>query len=158
MTTIVFSRREGLMAADSRAYSGGALPIGQKDKLMRLADGSIAGVSSRVVGASRFYRAWVEDRTPIPAEVAKDIVALRVSEYGEVFYMSGAEAETGPLNGDFFAIGTGDCFALGAMLAGAKVIRAVEIAIALDIWSGGPIVTLPVRPAKKRVRQHRPNS
>lgn len=48
MTTIAY--RNGVMAADTRAYSGGKLPIGTKTKIERLEDGTLLGVSSITPG------------------------------------------------------------------------------------------------------------
>ena len=45
---------------------------------------------------------------------------------------------------DFYAIGSGNELALGAMAAGADARRAVEIAIMLDTSSGGEIHTMNV--------------
>ena len=42
------------------------------------------------------------------------------------------------------AIGTGESFAIAAMLAGANATRAVRIACKIDVLSGGPVKTIKV--------------
>jgi len=49
------------------------------------------------------------------------------------------------------AMGSGATYALGAMYAGADLVKAVEIASKLDIYTGGEIqlIDIPVRPPKQ---------
>jgi len=140
MTTVVF--RNGVMAADRRAYSGDKVPVGSKTKIKRLKDGSLLGISSTVVGASATLEAWVEAGCPQPSNSdmqPEHFELLLVRPNGEVFYTSGNLSLSGPLEADFFAIGTGSCYALGAMEMGAGPEHAVEIASRLDVWSGNGI-------------------
>lgn len=46
----------------------------------------------------------------------------------------------------FYALGSGSTVAMGAMQQGASAVEAVEAAIALDIYSGGPIRVLKQEP------------
>jgi ATP-dependent protease HslVU (ClpYQ) peptidase subunit len=43
-----------------------------------------------------------------------------------------------------FAMGTGESFAAGALLAGADSLRAVEVAVQKDIYTGGKITVLEI--------------
>ncbi len=140
MTTIAY--RGGWMVSDSRAFSGERLPIGTKDKLFSLQDGGCVGVSSSNPGVSERLVRWLDAGSPekdYPLEGA-NFVALLVSATGEVFYYKDSQFPSGPLKTDFFAIGTGAEYAMGAMAQGASAIDAVHIAIQLDVWSGGIIV------------------
>lgn len=49
MTTIAY--RDGMMAADSRAYAGNASPVGSKTKINRLKEGSLFACSTSKTGA-----------------------------------------------------------------------------------------------------------
>lgn len=147
MTTIVY--RDGVMAGDTRAYSGDKSPIGYKAKIRRLADGTLFGVSSNNVGADAVLQRWVEGGCvpPDSGDLKPDsFELLLVRPSGEVFYANSNLDLTGPLTADYFAIGSGNQFAQGAMAMGADARQAVQVGIDLDIWSGGPITTLEWEP------------
>jgi hypothetical protein len=63
---------------------------------------------------------------------------LVVYPTGRVFYWDGSPTFV-EMHGPFFAAGSGQDFALGAMAAGADARRAVEIAIQFDTQSGGRV-------------------
>jgi hypothetical protein len=142
MTTIVY--RNGVMVSDSRAYSGGALPIGAKSKIQRLNDGTLVGVSTITPGGSEAIMRWVVDGCPdnpdykLPEKFSMIMAKLN----GSVYLANDALMLSGPLMGEMFAIGTGSEYALGAMKYGASPIAAVEIACQLDVWSSEPIYCL----------------
>lgn len=46
---------------------------------------------------------------------------------------------------DVFAVGSGSPYALGALAAGASVKRSVEVAVGLDLFSGGSVNSLVVK-------------
>jgi ATP-dependent protease HslVU (ClpYQ) peptidase subunit len=143
MTTIAY--RDGVMAADSRAYAGDSSLIGTKTKIHRLDDGTLFGSSSRTVGADAFLRRWVESGCAPPQSDGlkpDTFEVLLVRKDGSVFYAHDNLELTGPLTCDFFAIGSGDTYAKCAMLMGADAVRAVEIAGQLDVWTGGPTSVL----------------
>lgn len=143
MTTIVY--RDGVMAADRRAYSGDKKGIGAKTKIHRLDDGTLWGVSSSNVGADALIRRWVEGGCgdASPDQLKPDsFELLLVRPNGDVFYANGNLDLTGPLKADFFAIGSGDHFAMGAMAMGASAAKAVQIASDLDLWSGEGMTVL----------------
>lgn len=142
MTTIAY--RDGVMAADSRAYSGGRPPIGCKAKIKRLADGTLIGVSSTVPGRGEAVIAWFEaganpEKVP-PGDPSHRLLAVKPG--GEVLFSHDAYSISGPLTGEFFAVGSGEEYALGAMAMGASAERAVEVACDLDVWSALPITVL----------------
>ena len=105
MTTIAY--RDGVMAADSRAYSGTRFPVGSKVKCRRLEDGTLLGISSTVPGEAEAVARWFEagaDPKAGPASEPKHTL-LAVRPNGEVFYSDDSYFLSGPLSGEFFAIG-----------------------------------------------------
>jgi ATP-dependent protease HslVU (ClpYQ) peptidase subunit len=143
MTTIVY--RDGVMAADSRAYSGDKHPIGAKTKIHRLGDGTLFGCSSSNVGADSILRRWVESgcQPPQGSDLKPDSFELLiVRKSGDVFYAHDNLDLTGPLTAEFHSIGSGNQYAMGALSMGADAVRAVEIAAQCDVWTGGPITQL----------------
>lgn len=143
MTTIAY--RNGVLAGDSRAYSGERMPIGTKTKVHRLSDGSLFGVSSGCIGADALVRAWVEDGCkPEQKDQVKpeNFQLLLIRPNGDVFFARDNLSLSGPLVAPYVAIGTGAEYAMGAMEMGADSATALSVAIKLDPFSGGPITTL----------------
>lgn len=143
MTTIAY--RAGVMAADTRAYSGDKVPIGFKTKIHRLSDGSLFGCSSSSVGADGLLRRWVDGGCqPCKSDDLKPdgFQLLLIRPSGDVFYAKDNMELTGPLSAAYFAIGSGDQFALGAMAVGASAKKAIEAAATLDPWTGGEITVI----------------
>lgn len=147
MTTIAF--RAGMLAADSRAWSGDKTPIGSKQKIRELADGSLIGISTNIPGYAEALWKWVEagrvfaDAPKSNRETNFEI--LLVDPEGQVFYANDEFHFTGPLTDEFFAIGSGGHYALGAMRHGASALEAVECGCALDVWSSHPVYTLELK-------------
>lgn len=141
MTTIVY--HDGVMYADSLAYQGRYdAPIGTKSKIYVAKDGTAIGVSSSCVGAGEQILRWYEDgQDPkgLPAGSPSDCQILMVKRDGSVFYAKDSLCFSGPLTGDFWAIGSGDRYALGAYRAGVSARTALEIAISIDPFSGLPV-------------------
>jgi len=142
MTTITY--RDGILASDSRAYSGGSTPIGQKQKIWQLECGTMFGVSTVHPGLSEQVAAWIsseQNRDYLPP-VDPTFTALLIDPLGQVFIAIDSYFFTGPLTGDYFAIGSGDHYALGAMAMGASAVEAVEVAMVHDAWTGGRICSI----------------
>jgi ATP-dependent protease HslVU (ClpYQ) peptidase subunit len=147
MTTIAY--RAGVIAADSRAWSGDKMPIGNKQKIRRLADGSLLGISTNIPGFAEALWKWIEagrvynDAPKANREMNFEI--LLVDPEGQVFYANDEFHLTGPLEAQFFAIGSGAQYALGAMRHGADAEAAVECGCALDVWSSHPVYALDLK-------------
>lgn len=140
MTTIVY--RNGVLAGDRRAYSGEKTPIGSKRKVHRLEDGTLFGCSSSNVGADALIKRWIAKGCPPPEggePIPDHFQVLIVRPNGEVFYAKNNLDLSGPLEAPFFAIGSGEAFALGALEMGASAVQAVEIACRLDPWTGNGV-------------------
>lgn len=130
------------MASDSRAYGGSyqASP-GAKRKVHRLPDSSLVGITSAKLGEPNRFLEWLRagaDRGAWQGE-APDLRALLVKPDGTLWLADCSLVFSGPITAEFYAIGSGADFALGAMAIGADAERAVEAAISLDPHSGGPI-------------------
>jgi ATP-dependent protease HslVU (ClpYQ) peptidase subunit len=139
----VIAYKDGIMAADSRAYAGNKLWIGSKQKIRLLADGTLIGASSTHVGGSQWALDWYAKGCP--AEPGKEVNLpetfnlIAVKPDGHAFMAVNLGALTGPLDAVFFAVGSGEEYALGAMANGATAIEAVKIACRLDVWSELPL-------------------
>ena len=142
MTTIAY--RKGTMAADTRAYAGKSLPIGSKHKIEKLDDGTLIGVSTTQPGGAENVRRWYKEgcQKEVDYNLPDNFELLAVKANGEVYYGKDAYMITGPLEGEFFAIGSGQDFALGAMAGYHHAEKAIEIACLLDVWSSLPIDVL----------------
>lgn len=143
MTTIAY--RDGVMAADSRAYAGYNAALGNKTKIRRLDDGTLIGCSSTVPGFGEAVLDWYArggKPDDAPKAEASKFSLLVVKPDGSALYASDAFHLSGPITAAFYAIGSGEGPAQGAMHAGASAKQAVEIACRVDVWSGLPVMTL----------------
>lgn len=148
MSTIAY--RAGVLAADTMAYGGRytASP-GAKWKIWRLANGDRIGVSSSIVGAGERLRDWFAlgpDR-PAMTEPPSAFHLVLVTAAGEVFIGMDSVHLSGPIDGEYFAVGGGADYALGAMAMGATAEKAVRIASQFDQFTGGEIRALRPEPA-----------
>lgn len=151
MSTIAY--RNSTMAADTRAYSGGRQPTGTKCKIRWVPGDYLIGASSSVPGACEavmnhieanlediLHGAFLENLPGIDSFTA---LLIAPGEDGPLAYLfEGKLCPSGPIQGEFFAIGSGSEFALGAMEMGAEAHEAVLVACRLDPWSDLPIDTL----------------
>lgn len=137
MTTIVY--RDGKMAADSRAYAGDKHPIGNKVKIRRLKDGTLIGCSTTIPGGGEAVLDFFEKGRPADFTVPESFTFLMAKPNGEVFYATDSDFLSGPLTGDFFAIGSGEAYAHGALEMGATAVEAVRVACKCDTFTALPI-------------------
>lgn len=146
MTTIVY--RDGTMAADSRAYAGDRNPIGYKIKIRAAVVDDVAylvGVSTPAPGYGEAVLNWFEagmnmhDTPPMPEQ---GFTLLAVDAAGQGYYASNSFYLSGPLEAPWWAIGSGDEFATGALERGSSAVEAVQVAKKHDQWTDGPIHTL----------------
>lgn len=155
MTTIVF--KDGVLAADSRAYAGGSASLGMKIKIRRLADGSLVGVSTTVPGLGEAVMTWLDNNRHhdyLPNFPEPNFTALLIDPAGQVFFFNGTWMPAGPIWAPYFAIGSGEEIAKGALEMGADPIQAIAIAIRHDTWSGAPIVSLNLHDEENCVHVH----
>lgn len=140
MSTIAY--RDGIMAADTRAYGGRYEPSpGRKAKIHRLYDGSIVGLSTATIGLSERYVAWLRDGAD-PAKMTDkiDIRVIMVKPDGKLYVADDSPYFAGPIETEFYAIGSGTCYAMGAMSMGATAEEAVRVACEHDPHTAAPIM------------------
>lgn len=144
MSVVVY--RDGVLAADSKAYGGKyQTSPGLKRKVHRLPDGTRVGVTTCVIGMAERFVQWMEagaDPEGWGADPKPDLRAIIVRPDGQVFLCDDGLHFSGPIETSRYAIGSGAEFALGAMSMGADAVRAVEVACEHDFHSGGPVISL----------------
>lgn len=136
MTTIAY--RDGVVAADGRSTRGGLILPGSCTKLFRLDDGSIVAMVGDVA-LGYAYRDWLNtpgDREKPDLGDSK-IVRFRLGQVS-VHERDGYYVEEAP----FCAWGSGSASALAALHMGASAQEAVQIAMLVDPYSGGEIITM----------------
>ena len=139
MTTIVTDGTT--MAGDSQSNGPYTLPTGFCK--VRLIKGALIGCAGRMAQAELFFKWWADrcrdDSQPKVDDNFEALVVIdgRVWTYDDRF---------SPINvGEPAATGSGQSFAMGAMLAGASPKEAVEIAMRLDTDTGGRIRVIGTR-------------
>jgi len=139
-----------VLASDSLSSANGKYS-GHVVKVERI-NGWLIGVSG-MCGVAREFFAWFEEnckdeklrRPPSTLLVDDDknpISVLLVSNKTGAVYMIDGLGYPFRVHGKFFAIGSGESHAMGAMAAGADAIKAVRIAITFDCYTGGPVRVL----------------
>lgn len=108
-------------------------------KVTRSKVGHLGGAAGHATGLVALH-GWIEGGCEgDPPRYEKGVMdGIVVYPTGRVFYWDGSAALL-EMHGPFFAAGSGQDFALGAMAMGATARRAVETAIQFDINSGGGI-------------------
>lgn len=145
MSVVVY--KDGVLAADSKAYGGKyQTSPGWKRKAHRLEDGTRVGVVSAVLGEPERFVAWLRAGGDPEAWKGEkpDVRALVVRPNGALFLHDESLTPSVPIECEFYAIGSGGEFAMGAMAMGADVEEAIRVAIRFDVNSGGePLVLRP---------------
>ncbi len=140
MTTIAYSK--GSIACDSRMCNSSMIMTDSIKKVHVLTDGTHVAFAGSVGDIETFRRAMV-DEGPFSIDDKYDfenVDAIAVTPDGKLFYFCDEFTNFVELKGrEHFAIGSGGDFALGALLAGADLQKALEIAISQDSGSGGEI-------------------
>jgi len=133
MTTIAYDGK--IVAADSMCLGECHYRV---NKLTRT-HGKIIGCSGGWSESNRFIR-WMKDNCPAGSrpEFSEEFNALVVHLDGS-YRVFEKELEPMAFEDRFFAIGSGQAAAMGAMRAGANAKRAVEIACDVDPYSRGPV-------------------
>lgn len=149
MTTIVYDKRNKIIAADSRnTDNGGARWL--VDKIEKLPDGSVFIGSGHLytIGQCKHWakQGFAEAKRPdftffLEDMEERDFSCLHISKDGETVTLIDAEMCIQPVINNFMAIGSGAAYALGALEAGASAVEAVEIACLHDGYSCLPVTT-----------------
>lgn len=134
MTTIAF--RDGALAADTGVNAGGSISF-HRCKLRRIGDAiyGFCGAAQLQNVVFDYFEIPKGDKPKFDDELFVNV--LKVNQDG--VFMIERNLEPYPVNGDFYAIGSGSDLALGAMATGASAVRAIEIAIEFDDATCGTV-------------------
>lgn len=138
MTTIVCTRSS--IFADKRSTGGHIMRV---TKLFRV-NGSIIGIAGNIEQALRFVE-W--RRTPEAKPAFADnsnFAALELTADGGIIWW-GAEMVGIPVEDEYFAIGSGSAYALGALAMGASPKDAIKIASRWDEATGSEVQSMTLR-------------
>ena len=142
MTTLAYCAASGRLAADTMAIHGNMV-LGAKWKIGRIGPVLFGATGTSSAGCRRFIDWCRYGLAGMPPHAGDDH-----SGYMGFLFPGGDQIIQVCQNGinevsaPRFAAGSGKKFALGAMYAGAPPRRAVEIALALDIYTNGDIVEI----------------
>jgi hypothetical protein len=137
MTTIAF--RWGVLASDSMCCRGSWINPYPAEKLFRLPDGGVAGVTGEYAEAMGFV-AWLQGHEQADRPPLSEASVIRLHKDGSLtIYEGSASYDIKP---DFAAFGSGGMAANAAMYMGADAAKAIEVASLLDDGTGGKIVTM----------------
>lgn len=141
MTVIAY--KDGILAADS-AFIQCDQMWGTAEKIWRRDDGTLVGGHGSA-GFCEAFRAWVmggEEGEAPRAEKTEDGYSdgliVRPDGTIEVHTPDGVI----PFAGPFYAMGSGEALALGAMAAGLSAPEAAAVACEFNIYCGGPVTVL----------------
>lgn len=141
MTTLAYSRKENVIAVDSRMTSDDIVQSDKFEKWLTGESGDIYFIVGCVSDAKRLMEAVESGCDEMDDTNAVQANLVRVSgepciigvDSGFLFYDKLDDAE-------FRALGTGQHFALAALDLGKTAKQAVEYAMTRDIYSGGKVV------------------
>lgn len=151
MTTIAY--KQGIMACDSQATAGDTI-VSYKQKKIYKVNGHLIGCAGRLsecIAFVDYFRKLMvvqearQNGVPmdsLPPFEAENFMAIVVDPEREVSIFEGGN-DIIPAE-DPVAIGSGGVYATAAMKAGADAKRAVEIAIEMDVFSGGDVQVVEV--------------
>jgi hypothetical protein len=137
MTTLAY--RHGVLAADSLTTSNGYRD-GQAIKIRKLGPLLVGGCGTSAI-CEQFVD-WVKNGMKGDSPwTGKDAGNSMVVLPDDTILVWG---HNGPWRSrsDFYAMGSGELLALGAMAHGANAAEAVEAAMRFDVHSGGPVRTI----------------
>lgn len=147
MTTIAY--RDGLLVADSRISAESYL-VGASSKMVELPGGHVfASAGTTRVNQLLAYRLGrlkealeIEAGASLPLEMEADLSrdswsGILVRADGVLFELEGCMSLT-RIDAPFYAFGSGQYLALGAMAKGADALEAVRIAAEFDLFTGPP--------------------
>ena len=130
MTTVVCTREE--MASDSQ-LSGDYRASAKK--LWKI-KGGVVGIAGQYAACVQFVK-WLKGEQDDPPDM-EEVDAMVVTATGRILHYN-SSTEPFEVEDDFSAIGSGAQAAMAAMHMGASVERAIEVACAVDVGSGGKV-------------------
>jgi len=139
MTTVAF--KGGVLAADTQITSGSEAVEGSISKLAKC-ENFMGGGCGNLIDMCKFL-SWVEEGAD-PKHFPKftdNFTGLLVGKGGKVCFVR-SDGISRPVEAPFYAIGSGEEVAKGALVAGATAGEAVQAAIHIDLYSGGSVEAL----------------
>lgn len=138
MTTIAY--RDGVLASDSLATRNPWKLPGSTEKLFRMEDGGMAGVTGDYAPAVRYVE-WLNSDQETDEPTLGDATVIRIlPDLTCMIYEAGGSYIEDVTT--FCAWGSGMPCALAALHMGASAAKAVAVAAVIDTHSGGDIVTM----------------
>ncbi len=145
MTTIAY--KDGVIAADSQVNDGDMIAPEKCKKLHKLADGSVYAFTGLLAHGMELLSYLTDPEGSMPCWSGGATIGIIARPNGKVYTYEGR----GPwlkVDGNIGAWGSGQPYALGALLAGADAVKAVKIAKKLDPSTGGAVKSIVVKAAK----------
>lgn len=145
MTTIVF--KDGDLAADTLMTTGN-LQSGFWNKIEKTDDGRLIGCCGFLSQANEL-KMWLKNppgKRSTTFKSGDDCRGMEVLPDGTVNQFNSGSVVGVAMAGPFFAIGSGDQLAMGAMAAGATAEEAIAICIKLDTYTGGEVESITINP------------
>jgi ATP-dependent protease HslVU (ClpYQ) peptidase subunit len=134
MTTIVAMRSQCLMASDSMSTTDTGRF--RSRKILRV-NGGLIGIAGYLSDITTFLEWHAKRRRRRPR--LRGLEALELTQDGRLVYYQ-SDCSQDEIQDDWWAIGSGAQAALAAMHLLADPVRAIEVACAIDPWSGLPCV------------------
>lgn len=134
MTTIAY--RDGILAADGRTTYGDTIFTDHSKKIHRLSDGALFALCGDVAYVQPMLDALEDDDVDLPQ--GEGFTAVIVEKDGKVRLYEGKGGFIA-LDASYYAFGSGEEYAMGAMDMGASAHDAVRVACGRDLSSGGDI-------------------
>lgn len=134
MTIVAY--RAGIMAADTASWSGDMVSAYVR-KIVRSPTGVLIGACGETADCRALLQ-WAEEGAHL-AKCPKKISAQALIVAGDQAVHMCDNGKIYDVHGEFFAIGSGEDFALGAMAAGASAEEAVRLCFGRVAHVGGDV-------------------
>lgn len=150
MSTIAYDGK--MLAFDTLMVDGSRRDLEPVMKMVLVKEGAYCyagGVGE--YGIVHLFQRWIRDGGDFPElcskEGRKNCYFVAIHSNGELHEFESTEYPILKTR-NHFAVGSGGGFALGAMLHGATALEAVNIAVSVDVFTGGKVihVKVPVDP------------
>lgn len=137
MTTIAY--RDGVMAADSLTTCNG-MRVAYVRKVWKCGRLLVGAAGDGALGRKflQFVKDGIKDDGPFTGKTEGNGVVITPDNKIVCWGTGGASVYDWP----YFALGSGEAIATGALEAGATAEEAVAAAIRVDVHSGGPIISV----------------
>lgn len=136
MTTIIY--HDGWLFADGQATRSDIIVETECEKISEFADGTIIAFCGDMQKFQPFIEWYFDNSKPRPL-LTEDNIGSKAIVLNNKGCWEFDQSGYSKINDAFCAWGSGAPLALAALHAGADPRKAMQIAIKLDIWSGGKV-------------------